>query len=723
MIQSQSIKSAVDLQQGLVELGAGAFYADAREPWLDRLLLLKKRSELTTLQFAKTRLIEGPTGQPEHLNLAKTPYIPFMLEVCDMEGVHIIGISACSRWGKTITGETKFLKHYAHGPSYNTLWYMQSEDDLKDYVDERVDWALRNHPMINEKINWQDPKNGRTRVQIGNSLALWRHASQKTLRGKAAPLIKVDEIDGMPRKIANAILTLVKNRQREFGSQRLAIFASHPDMAPMGGVWLIIADSQQHRWWWNCLACGQASSPCQDATMRMRWNVKKFLKLKDEMTREKLLDMVEQDTRLVCPHPECKAEFTNEDRLKMNATGAWLQNHQELGPKGEVIGEYIIRDQMGFVGHAFMSPWVNINKLARDWVAAKLTFDDTGDDTTLREENVKTLGERHEDPDGAGHVDDWKSVKARLRRNYLLKTVPPGVLFLTQFIDIQGGRFEVRVIGWDLAKRSWLIDAYAIKQWPVDVLGPNPMGAFQDIDPANRLSDWDIIEKAVLFQHYPMQQNMQMCMPIAKTIIDAVGEPGVTANARTWLANIMAREYTGEGQIIPPHLIQLIQNSNKKDGPELYGRPLVRQYADDAGMKKLAVDIRERMPLSHKIKFLIAKRMQIHDGAPGQMAIPANCPDRYVRELVSETLINDEWTPRGRNETWDGWVNCETARYCVMPDRPGLWVETPDWAKPVERSKIRAHTIEEGVEILTGDNSDQAGVSVWDRYRELNDKL
>lgn len=718
------IRSAANLQDALIELGNGGFLGSARSAWSSRLGLLRPRSEMTTRKFVESgeRLIEGPTGKPEKMDLSKTPYLPRIMDVCDMPEVNIVAISACSRWGKTIVAECKFLKHFSHGPTYNTLWYMQSEDDLKDYIDERGEWALRNHEKINEKINWNDSRNSRTRVQIGNSLALWRHASQKTLRGKAAPLIAVDEIDGMNRKIANGIVTLVKNRQREFGAQRLAIFASHPDMAPLGGIWLIIKDSIQHRYYWVCPECGQASSPCQDADMRMIWNMDKFLKLADDMPRDKLLAKIEKDIRLVCPHIECRAEFKPSDRNDLMKKSAWLQNHQGLTPEGEVTGDALIGDTMGFVGHAFMSPWIDFSTVAKDWAIAKLNYDESGDETGLKEENVKTLGERHENVNGEGRIDDWKTVKARLRRDYLMKTVPPGVKFLTAFVDVQGGRFEVRVIGWDLQKRSWLIDCYAMKQWPVDLLGANPMGAFSDIDPANRLTDWRIIEEAVIAQHYPLQTDMNLVMPIAKVIIDAVGEPGVTNNARTWAANVAARPMTG-GKIIPPYVIQLIMNSKHKDGPELYGRPIARQYADDAGMKKLAVEIRERMPIAHKIKFLIAKRMLIEDGAPGQMHIPTNLPDRYVRELVSETLINDEWYARGRNETWDGWVNCETARYCVMPDRPGLWDVTPDWAKPIPRSQIRQTVLDEETQILTGDNATQEGVSVYDRLAELNKNL
>src|SRR3546814_10676949 len=52
------------------------------------------------------------------------------------------------------------------------------------------------------------------------------------------------------------------------------------------------------------------------------------------------------------------------------------------------------------------------------------------------------------------------------RSPYPMKTVPPGVLFLTAFVDVQVDRFEVVVIGWNLQRESWLIDRFPIKQWP-----------------------------------------------------------------------------------------------------------------------------------------------------------------------------------------------------------------------------------------------------------------
>src|SRR3546814_4367828 len=58
------------------------------------------------------------------------------------------------------------------------------------------------HPEVFEKIDWDDSRNtSRTRKRIGRSLVLWRPATHRALRGKAAPTIVADEIDAYAKKV------------------------------------------------------------------------------------------------------------------------------------------------------------------------------------------------------------------------------------------------------------------------------------------------------------------------------------------------------------------------------------------------------------------------------------------------------------------------------------------------------------------------------------------
>lgn len=654
-------------------------------------------------------MLPGPTGDPVKYRIEITPYVRGYQDAMDIPAVRVVALQGPARFSKTVGAENKVMKHWTFGPRFNCLWYMQTKDDLADYVDERFEWMLLNHPDVCDLIDWSDPKNGRFRKVIGNALLLMRAATLGTTRGKAAPIIIADEIDAYDKRIRNAILTLVNNRQREFGANAIAFLCSHPDAGPQG-IAGIIAGGLKHLWHWLCPKCRKSSSPCQGAEHRMVWNVGDLMKLAEDMERQEFLDMVERDARLVCPH--CRAEVDEPGRLPMSNAGVWLQPHQVLECDGSVTGEAKVAEIMGFVGHAMMSPFVNLGKLARGWAQAKVHADLTGDDTALKEETVKSLGEEYGGADSETVIESWKVVKTRLGASYDLKTVPIGVRFLTAFVDVQGDRFEVRVIGWDLAKQSWLIDAFAIKQPPPDMA--RQKGAFDNIDPANRLADWDILEHAVLNQVYvtaaTKDQPTPLYLPIAKTLVNAAGSAGdpeqgnrsgVSNQARVWMSNLTDPDRPHKlaalgGEPLDPiesWRVQLFVGSASEKS-EIYGKPYP-VMKDDAN-KQLPVQIFERAINVFQIKRLIAKRMRIEmPGTPGRMYLPFNLSDRYVRELVSERLINGEWIPSGRNETWDGWVACEAARALIQPDRPELWVETPEWARSLPKGE---HFVDAGDE-------------------------
>lgn len=701
----------------MVRLANHALDAKAEAAFAARLDSLLPSQAISTTQYAETkRIFRGPTGKPVKWSRRMTPYIPAIQDALDHPLVREVAVSANGRWGKTVAFENKCMKHWTFGPSFNVLWYMQTQDDLADYVDERFDWMLENHEEVADKIDPRDPKNGRFRKMIGDALLLMRPATPRTTRGKAAPLIGADEIDAYVKRVRNAIRTLIKNRQREFGANAKAYFCSHPD-AGMEGIWGIIHDGLVHLWWWLCPACNKPSSPCQGADHRMVWNVPELLGKADEMEHEALLQMIEKEVRLICPH--CRTAVDEKGRLPMSATGTWLQPQQELLEDGTVKGEPRVAETMGFIGHAFMSPFVNLGGLARDWAAAWLKAQHGGDDIALREETVKSLGELYEGADAEAKIDDWKVVQARLTSAYELKTIPAGVMFLTAFVDVQGDRYEVRVIGWDLMSRSWLIDTYPVKQWP----------GFDTIDPTNRIRDWDIIEDAVLNQVYPIASTMAVVdgrltvtedtlyLPIAKTLVNAAGAAGeitnVTWNARVWMANLidpdrplrLAEQGIEPRAAVEPWRVQLYIGSASVKSP-LYGKPYPVNV-DDAG-KKLPVEVYERAINVFELKRVIARRMRTEVPGPGKMHIPVRLPPRYVRELVAERLVNGVWVRSGANETWDGWVACEAARALLQPDREGLWVEPPDWATPMPRSAFEVH-IDLG-----------AAVSYYDRLADLN---
>src|SRR3546814_15609332 len=104
-----------------------------------------------------------------------------------------------------------------------------------------------------------------------------------------------------------------------------------------------------------------------------------------------------------------------------------------------------------------MAPFAKFHAIARDYASAMITLKTTGQDTHFRGVVVKKLGETPRSTKVEEQIDVPKVVLARLSSPYPMKTVPPGVLFLTAFVDVQVDRFEVVVIGWNLQRESWQI--------------------------------------------------------------------------------------------------------------------------------------------------------------------------------------------------------------------------------------------------------------------------
>ena len=413
----------------------------------------------------------------------------------------------------------------------------------------------------------------------------------------------------------------------------------------------------------------------------MNWNVSRLLERSENMDPRAVRDMVRRSARLVCPH--CNAHFHNRERLEIMRRGQWVQPHQKLDQHGTVQGKRLTAASMGFVIHGFMAPFVELGELAAEYAGAKITADTTGDATNLKEVVVKSLGETFEGAKAEEQVENWQVVKNRLAMPYALKTVPHGVDFLTAFVDVQGDRFEVRVFGWKRNLESFIVDCFSIKQWPN---GDN-------IDPANNLGDWDLIENRVLEMSYPLASNKgdenDLYLSIARTAVDMGGGSGeddkstVSNHAKLWAAKItdpMRRDKPP----VPGWRIQLQRGAASKKQPEIYG--VSRQVMKDDAGRALSTPVFERTVNVHSIKKIIARRMKIPEG-PGAMHGPANLPDRYWRELTAERLVNDEWVATGRNETWDGAVAAEVARNSLRPDRPEIdWLnDRPIWATPQPR--------------------------------------
>lgn len=615
----------------------------------------------------------------------------------------MVAVKGPARSLKTTALENVCFRNWLYGPSYDVIWYMQSKDDIEEYCEERLEPMLRIHDRINQHVNWRDRRHSLTRKRIRGSLARFLAATPGSIRGKTAPIIGGDEIDGYAARVRRGFMAMAKARQQEHGVGGLLYVCSHPDAGPSDGIDLVIRTSRVHLWHWNCPHCLEASSPAVEAEVRMTWNIPQLLEDVEDMELPQLLDMVEQKACLICPH--CQGEINNDQRLQMSAGGTWLQPGQTLTRDGEILGDRKVERTMGFVIHAWMSPWVKIGELARMYVAEKIFADESQDSRGLKEVVCKWLGETFSGANEEEQMEDYKILQARLTSDYKMGIVPRGVRFLTAFVDVQGTYFDVVIRGFGAANQSWLIDRFQIKQKPKE----DDDRAFVNIDPANRISDWDTIEEAVLKQTYPLAGNevrreaglAELFLPIAKTMVDAHGNPGVHYNAIRWVANLTnprraaLDRAAGLAPRAPVELykIQLIHGDARPNG-EIKKR-VKKHMLDDRG-QPLPHTAYERTINVHHYKLVTSRRLKIAEPGPGFCNFPNDMPTRYWREATAERLINGVWERFGRNETWDGLILTEAAKELLEPDRAEIdWAHDPPiWATPIARGGSRAGGLE-----------------------------
>lgn len=642
-------------------------FPDVRDLARAELDALRPPELISTHEVAvEYRYLPAFGGGKTRFQEAKTPYVEDIHGALDDPAKRIVLVQGNARGVKTTAAENFLLKIGKFGPPRGVLWYMHSEPDLRRYVEERVDFFFREHEL-EEKIAGRGGRPKWNLKMVDGMPWEWLPANASTTRARSAAFIVADEIDAMRPAIGNAIVTLIRNRQREYGSLAKAYIASHPDRGPAEGIAKLMVDSDRRLRFWTCPDCAHMVGPAKEVPKdrRVTWNVAELMTAAgNDMDRDALLDHVEQNVFLICPN--CKTRLTNENRLELDAEGLWVGKGQHIDGQENVAGELIRHDTAGFIIHAFMTPFVTLGGLAKEWVGAYLDFTDNQNADLLKEVSVKSLGEVYEDPDNpAARVRDWKETKAQhLDTGYKLGTVPRGVDFLTMMVDVQGNRFEAGVWGWSRNRECWLIDRFAILQR----LG------LREISPGERIGDWDLLEIALNFT-YPTQADPAKHLMIAKMAVDTGGVPGVTNNARIWASNMLA------ARKCPMWRLMLSKGDRHLLG-DLYGKPN-RIMEDDAG-RPLPVAVIERIVNVSAVKRVMARRLDIAEPGPGFIHLPRDVEDRYIRELVAETEVNGDWIRRGPNETWDTLIMCEVARALLAPESSKIdWVgDPPPFAVP-----------------------------------------
>ncbi len=669
-----------ELEADLARLGRDGFCADPREIAREALQLLTPPERISTTESAsRYRLLPNAEGGARLWSATKTPYINGIQDALDDPLVPTVAVPGAARTGKTLAPENHLHKRMMFGPMTDVLWYLPG-GLLDDYIDTTVAPMFDLHPPIAAKLGKGKSDNKRALRKVAGRFIRYLAGNLSNFRGKQAPLIVVDEIDGLPKRLRNSIRSQIAIRGRAYGSLAKSYLCSHPDTGWEDGIAAIWLESTRGLWFWQCPFCGFYSSPCPTADWRMKLTYER----PRGVSTDEALEIAERTAGMLCPH--CGETIENDHKEAMSASGVWVHEGQTIALDGTVTGTVTPNDTWGFWIHGTMSPFVTWGKLAREFRGAEVSFERTGKTDRLKEITAKSGGEVYEGP--SGKRTDAKMLRARMAGDgepsdadlaaagrYRLGTVPPWVRYITATVDTGGNKFDIAFIGWGADAESCLIQ----RETRVALADGTKL------QPPLRQEHWNVLKTDVLLRRFPIQGRPGWHLPVAIMLFDVNGAPGTTDKGREFARRMQGDPAAGANG----YRVRPIMGTNKADKkttdkrrPEV-GAP--RPVTKDAQGKVIEPTVYEWDLGVHRLKKTVSERMAIDAPGAGFMHLPWGGDPRWADEMTNERLVDDEFVRSGPNETFDLWVYAEAARLMLKPDRAEIdWSRPPEWARPVE---------------------------------------
>lgn len=506
--------------------------------------------------------------------------------------------------------------------------------------------------------------------------------SAKTLTNREAGFIFVDESDSLPKKLASSWLDEARLRQRMLGSNRKIYGCSHPDIGWSGGIAQAWLNSSRGIFIMACAECGGHASPYPTKHWKdiPRFQLH-YQKSPDRTPVDERLKRARETAAMLCPH--CGAMLDEDQRKDMVVAAceqgdrAYMHVGQTFDVDRGVLGEMLPSQTMGFWIHALMVTQVPLAELASAMEGAKEHHERTTKTDKLRKVTIRTMGEVYEGAASSAGLDaDALRKRARPEdaAGYRLGTAPADVMFITAAVDVGGHKFDVLLRGWDLERRSWLIDRFTIRQ------RRHADDVMRDIHPTRVQDDWSVLEKEVIDRLVPFADDPTKALPVAVTLIDT-GD----GNA-TWLAYEFARRMDKKRWKDWRKVRCIKGQAGKRDRV-----PLVpTKISKDSNGKAVSPEITLHVLGVDDLKKDTVEDLAVTDGSPGQCDFAIDTPHDAFDELFGETEQDGTWVRTGPNETLDLYGYTEAGRIMLEPNREGRpWEpaeKRPPWARAVTLS-------------------------------------
>jgi len=454
---------------------------------------LRPPPDLKPSEWAEAN-IRIPIGNaiPGFIRFDNAPYQREPLDMTISPDCHRITLMWSAQVGKTTVALCAQAYHIAMRP-LSQMMMQPSQTDLQVWLNTKFLPLIESSPGIRDRLakpRGRDGVNNSTMKSYPGGFIMFAWSgSQKTMRGRSAPFIVADEIDGYEPSAEGHAVGLMWQRAATFGDQRKLIEISTPTIKGSSYIEDAFNAGDQRYFYLPCPDCHDFQKlEWEQVTWRGKSEPDDY---QDPFT-----------SRYVCRY--CGSPWNDGQRI-------WaVRNAERLGGGWRALKP--------FRGHASFHLNELYSTLRRlgDIVQSYLDKRATNDMQTFV--NV-SLALTYEEPGEQANPDNLMARAEQFRAQ-----VPAGGLVLTAGVDMQHDRLEVEVVAWGRGEESWSVD--------YQVLWGDPL----------QIDVWDELE-ALLSSTWQHESGAQL--PIVAACVDTGGTGGTTQAAYDWLRGKTGRRIFG----------------------------------------------------------------------------------------------------------------------------------------------------------------------------------
>jgi len=385
---------------------------------------------LTISQWADQyrKLSSESSSEPGQWHTDRAEYQREIMDAVSDASVETVVIKSSSQIGKSEIGLNMVGYHIDQDPA-PMMVVLPTERDAESWSKDRFAPMVRDTERLRGKLSGPKSRDGSNKILhkkfVGGQLTLVGSNAPSGLAMRPIRILLCDEVDRYPASAGaeGDPVNLAKKRTVTFWNRKI-IMVSTPTIKGASRIDAAWENSDKRRYWVPCPHCGEHQT--------LRWEQVRWDKgggKKDKASRH-----LPETAHYACEH--CGDAWSDPQR--------WATIHL-----GEWRAENPFVDTAGFHLNEIYSPWIKLEKMVREFLAAK----EQGEEAMKAFINT-SLGEVFEI---RGEAPEWERIYNR-REDYPIGVVPDGGLFLTAGADVQRDRIEVEVVAWGRRRESWSVD-------------------------------------------------------------------------------------------------------------------------------------------------------------------------------------------------------------------------------------------------------------------------